>query len=55
MKPFNKKIQVGTKVKLSGIQELVCVKSFENDRKLIKVEKYMGSFQNSHVESYSNK
>jgi hypothetical protein len=56
MRKFNKNFKIGTKVKLIGLSEnWQSIKSFENDRKLIKIIGFQGSWQFGHVIKYTNK
>lgn len=54
MRRFERPIQLGTKVKISGITHWKEVIAFHNDRKLITVKGMAGQFQRGHVESYTN-
>lgn len=55
MKKFNKKVTVGTKVQIIGVSDLHTVKSINEQRTLIEVIGYVGSFQVGHIARFTNK
>lgn len=55
MKKINKRIIVGTKVKLEGSDLWHIVKEIHQTGKLIKVYGLMGSFQSGHILKFTNK
>ena len=55
MKPLDRRIKVGTKVKLAGISKILRVKEVHETRCWLKVETVMGSFQATRVESFTNR
>ena len=54
MKRFDKRVVIGTKVLLEGIDWRV-VKKVHDTRKWVEIEGLVGSFQRGHVLKFTNK